>query len=141
MVLVVLVSACAGERAPSRGFLLDVATAPERCGESRAEVLTALGQRRVQVTYDLVLDMDSMGGWVRDRLQTRAYKFVYVKAEPGVPFGEFVELVDRVWPEAEVVSIMTPKVDALARKRVCLAPSCGRCEQFRDRVLRLKYEN
>jgi hypothetical protein len=141
MALVVLALACSGERTSSRGFLLDIATAPERCGDGYNVVLTALGQHRVQVAYDLVLDMDSTASRVRDRLRTRAYGFVYVRAEPGVPFGEFVELVDRVWPEAEVVSIMTPAVEALARKRVCLSTSCGFCEQFRARVLRLKYEN
>ena len=140
--LALLALACCGsERAPSRGYLLDIATAPERCGDGRNIVITAIGQHRVRIMRDLVLEMDSAAYWLRDTFRTRAYKFVYVRAEPGVAFGEFVERVDHVWPEAEVVSILTPQVEVLAVKRFCLAPSCGLCEEFRTRAHRLSHEN
>jgi hypothetical protein len=139
--LALLALACGSERTPSRGYLLDIATAPERCGDGRNIVITAIGQHRVRINPDLVLDTDSAAYWLRDTFRTRAYRDVYVRAEPGVAFGEFAELVDRVWPEAEVVSILTPQVEVLAIKRFCLEPSCGLCEEFRTRALRRSHEN
>ncbi len=61
----------------------------------------------------------------------RAEKLLYVKAESGVSWGEFVELIDQVWPETDVVSILTPQVEALARQRYCLTPSCYDCAKLR----------
>ena len=139
--LAVLALACGSERAPSRGYLLDIAKAPERCGDGRYVVITAIGQHRVRIHLSLFLDTDSAAHWLRDTFRTRAERLVYVRAEPGVAFGEFVELVDRVWTEADVVSVVTPQIEVLARKRVCLAPSCGLCKEFSTHVLRLSYEN
>jgi hypothetical protein len=59
---------------------------------------------------------------LREALRYRAEKVVYVEAEPGVTWGEFLTLVDHVWTEADVVSLITPQVDALARKSICLTP-------------------
>ena len=52
-------------------------------------------------------------------MRTMAEKVVYVQAEPDVPWGEFIELVDHAWPEANVVSILTSRVEARARRTSC----------------------
>lgn len=46
-------------------------------------------------------------------------------AEPGVAWKDVLALVDRVWNEAELTSIFTPKIDELAQRRSCLVPSRG----------------
>jgi hypothetical protein len=39
---------------------------------------------------------------------------VYVKAEPDVSFADFIELVDTIRPEAEVISLITPETRAFS---------------------------
>ena len=46
-------------------------------------------------------------------------------AEPGVAWKDVLALVGRVWNEAELISVVTPKIDELAQKRSCLVPSRG----------------
>jgi hypothetical protein len=67
---------------------------------------------------------------LREVMSTRAEKVVFVKAEADVSWGEFVELVDHVWPEVDVVSILTPQVEMLARRTHCLSTSGRVCAGF-----------
>ena len=67
---------------------------------------------------------------LHDIMRTRAEKVIYVAAEPTVPWEEFVELVDSVWPEADVVSLVTPQVEAEVRRSFCIRPSCRDCRNF-----------
>jgi hypothetical protein len=60
---------------------------------------------------------------IRDRLQTRADKLVFVRADPGITFGEFVEFIDAVRSEAKVLSLVTPKVEQRLSQTWCLSPS------------------
>jgi len=63
-------------------------------------------------------------------LRYHAEKVVYVTAGAGVSWGEFLQVVDRVWPEADIVSIITPQVQA--QHSFCIGPSCGQCTEFRS---------
>ncbi len=67
---------------------------------------------------------------VRNRLRTRADGVVFVSAEPGVSYGDFIELVDAVYPDVRIASMMTSKVEMLSRKHLCLALSCWPCAKF-----------
>jgi hypothetical protein len=69
---------------------------------------------------------------LREILAYRAEKLVFVAGDSQASWGDFIAMVDRIWPEADVVSIITPKVERLALQQNCLAPSCGRCENFRS---------
>jgi hypothetical protein len=44
-------------------------------------------------------------------MSSRAEKVIFVKADAGVSWGDLVELGDEVWPEADVVSILTSQVE------------------------------
>ena len=49
----------------------------------------------------------------------RFVKLVYVQANPDVSWGEFMELMDNVWPEVNIVSVLTSRVEILARRNWC----------------------
>lgn len=115
---------------PATGFLVDVATAPESCGDGSNIVAIAIGDARARLNGEATIALEQLGARVREVLSYRAEKLVYVTAEAKVQWGDFIAVVERVSPEADVVSIITPEVERLARHRFCLAPSCGRCESF-----------
>jgi hypothetical protein len=56
-------------------------------------------------------------------MKYRAERVVYVAAEPGVAWTDVLALLARVWNEAEVISIMTPRIEELAQRQICLTPS------------------
>jgi hypothetical protein len=62
-----------------------------------------------------------IGPRLRAILRYRAEKIVYVKTEPGVSWEQFLDLFDNVRPEVEIISLLTPQVDTLFRRRLCLA--------------------
>lgn len=126
---------------PAYGYFLDVATVPAPqplapihmlCGDSRYIVAIAARNGRVRLNAEADVSLDHLVLRLREILRYRAEKLVYVKGEPDASWADFVGMVDRVGPEADVVSIITPEVDRLAHQRFCLAPSCGRCENFRS---------
>jgi hypothetical protein len=97
--------------------------------DGRNLVAIAIGRHRARLNVEPDWKISEVALRLREVLSYRAEKMVYVKAEMGVSWGEFLELVDHVWPEADVVSIITPQVDL--RRRYCLAPSCGACTTLR----------
>ena len=127
----ILSAGCAREKKPATGFVLDLAVAPESCGDGRHIVAIAMGKHRARLNAEADLPVDEIGPRLREIQSYRAEKLTYVTAEADVSWGEFLELVDRVWPEADVVSLITPQVQVLAERRICLAPSCGQCEMLR----------
>ena len=132
VVLVWIFSAtCAQRRTHTTGLVLDLAVAPESCGDVRSIVATAVGGHRAQINVDPGLPIGQIGPRLREIQSYRAEKLTYVTAKADVTWGEFLELVDRVWSESDVVSLITPQVEVLAERRRCLAPSCGRCETLR----------
>jgi hypothetical protein len=120
-------SAACNEGPKTRGFMIDIATAPESCGDGRNIVAIAVGSRRARLNGEADVPITELVPRLHEVLSYRAEKLVYVAAEADVSWGEFLELLDRVWPEADLVSIVTPEVKALAQRRYCLAPSCGQC--------------
>ena len=124
-------TACGNAKKPATGLLVDLATAPEHCGDGRNIVAIAVGQHRARLNAETDMPIERIGKRLHEVQRYRAEKLTYVTAEADVPWGEFLELVDRVWSESDLVSLITPKVKALAEQRICLAPSCGQCEMLR----------
>jgi hypothetical protein len=125
--------ACREKRLPAVGFLVDVASAPTSCGDGSHIVAIAMGNGRARLNAEPVVSLDQLDLRLREVLSYRAEKLVYVTAEPQASWADFLVMVSRVWPEADVVSLLTPEVDRLRRQRYCLAPSCGPCDELRSR--------
>src|ERR1700674_2080230 len=111
-------------------FLVDLATSAESCGDSGNIVAVAIGRHRARLNAEPDVTFPEAVQRLREAMTYRAEKIVYVKAEADVSWGEFLELVDDVWPEVNVVSILTPQVEATARRTYCLGPSCRDCTRF-----------
>jgi hypothetical protein len=125
---------CGRKSVPETALILDIATAPQSCGDGRSIVAIALGSGRAKLNGEAAVPLVQLAARIRDVQSYRAEKLLYVTAEAGVQWGDFVAMIERVWPEADVVSIVTPQVERLARQRYRLAPSCGRCGGFRSKL-------
>ena len=136
LVLASVIVAVGTRRLPATGFMIDIASAPEHCGDGRDVEALAVGNNMVALTPDPSFDIHELPSRLRETFKYRAEKLVFVRAEPGVSFAEFVQLVDAVRPEAEIISLITPQVEVLARARHCLAPSCGPCDHLRPSQLK-----
>lgn len=106
-------------------FIVAIADAPAECGDGRPVVAKALGNGRVRLNAEPEATVDEVVSRIHEVMRYRAERVVYVAAEPGVAWRDVLALVDRVWSEAEVISIITPKIEELARRRHCLVPSRG----------------
>ena len=108
--------------------VVDVAsTSVPPCGDSGNIVATAIKGHKAKLNAEPVAALPAVRRRLREVLSYRAEKLVYVRAESDVPWSEFIELVDNVWPETDVVSILTPQVEAQAGRTYCLQPSCRDC--------------
>jgi hypothetical protein len=123
-------TACERENGTPKGFIVDVATSAESCGDGTYIVAAAIGGHRAKLNAEPDRTYPETVKRLREVMSYRAERVVYVKAETGVPWGEFMELVDDVWPEVNVVSILTPQVEAMSRRTFCLGPSCRDCARF-----------
>jgi hypothetical protein len=68
---------------------------------------------------------------VHKAMGSRAEKVVYIGAGVDASYGDFIELVDGLWPEAEVLSVLTSRVKALVRENNCIDHSCRDCNGLR----------
>jgi hypothetical protein len=68
-------------------------------------------------------NVDQAVSQIHEVMKYRAERVVFVSADPGVARKDVLALMERVWNEAEVISIVTPKIGALAQRRICLTPS------------------
>jgi len=127
---------CSSERAIETTLILDVATSPKSCGDGNDLVATAMGSGRAKLNSETFASLDQLAARIHEAQRYRVEKLLYVTAEDGVDWGDFVAMVKRAGPEADVVSVLTPEVVRLARQSYCLAPSCGRCEGFRSTKLK-----
>jgi hypothetical protein len=79
------------------------------------------------------MSLAELASLLRDILHYRAEKLVYVTADPGTSWGDILEVIDGVWPEVDVVSLITPQIKTLTEKSYCgLAPSCGQCTALKS---------
>jgi hypothetical protein len=115
----------------SKGFMVDLAASAESClDDSRNIVAVAIGRHRAKLNAEPDATFPETVQRFREVVSVNAEKIVYVRAEAEVSWGEFMELVDDVWPEVNVVSILTPQVEKMSRRTYCLGPSCRDCTKF-----------
>jgi len=132
LLLTLFTAACSGSHKAAEGFMLGIATAPASCMDNvRIVIATATSSHRARLNTEPELPIAEVSPRLREVMRYRAERVVYVRADADVSWGEFVELVDHVWPEADVVSLITPQVDAEARRTICLSP-CGNCARLRS---------
>ncbi len=96
---------------------------PSECGDGSPVAAKALGNGRVKLNAEPEASVDQAVSRIHEVMKYRAERVVYVTAEPVVAWRDVLALVERVWNEAEVISIVTPKIGELAQRRICLTPS------------------
>lgn len=126
----ILSLACSRSDRVVTGFHLDLASAPENRGDGRPIVAIVLGNGRVRLNDDEAFAIRELPARLQEIFQYRAERVVFVQALPGISLGEFVEVVDAIYPQAGVTSTLTSEVKALTDERFCLEVSCGRCVNF-----------
>jgi biopolymer transport protein ExbD len=123
-VLLLLCIAAVNAISQDRKLLISVATAErshngvDPCGDVRHIILTIHKDGTAKLNVDPSMEMGALAPRLREIFRTRAYKIVYVWADPGVSFEQFVRLVETIRPEVELVSILSPEVVAQIRPRV-----------------------
>jgi hypothetical protein len=75
------------------------------------------------------LSRQELGQRLREIFETRVYRYVFVTADLGVPFGEVVDVIDTAKEEADYVAIVTPQLSKQALSRRRLDPIPDRCSQ------------
>lgn len=120
LVTVTLCCCACHQRQPTRGFKLDIAASSESCGDGRELVLIAVGGGNAKLNSGPAAGMAEAIQRIHEANRYRANKIVWVEAGPDVSWGEFMELADRAWPETQVLSLLTPQVDAMVRRHGCL---------------------
>lgn len=121
---------CRPDQKSADGFTVDLARAPKSCRDGPCVVAIAVGMHKARLNAEPETDIAELGSKSRRIHSTRAETLSFVMADSNTSWGDFLELVDQVWPESEVVSLITPQVDVLARRRLCLDPTCGNCEKL-----------
>jgi hypothetical protein len=114
----------AQQSTPAMGYPIDIATAPAQCGDASDAVATAVGNHQVRLEPRDTMQIAELPRRLHEIFQYRAERVLYVRAEPGVSFGDFIELIDAAWPQGAITSLITPQVGRQAEQRNCLAPSC-----------------
>jgi biopolymer transport protein ExbD len=130
MALILYCAAC-GANHEAKGFLIDLPNTTGPCGDGpRRIVAVALGGHKARLNKEPNADIPAVVQQLREVMKYRAEKVVYVTAEQDASWGDFLEVVEGIWPEADVVSIFTPQVAALSRRTLCLYPSCRDCRNL-----------
>jgi hypothetical protein len=114
---------CVADATPTSVQIVAVADAPLSCGDGSPVVVKALGGGRARLNAEPESSLGAVVARIHEVMSHRAERVVFVTAAERVPWGEVLSVIDRVWLEAEITSIVTPRVEELARKRYCLAPS------------------
>jgi hypothetical protein len=120
-----LLFSCAACSQPkgSKIYSLALATSTESCGDSRGIIAVAIGGHRAKLNIEPDVPISQLVARLRHIMSYRVDKAVYVEAEPDASWGEFLELASAVWPEADIVSIVTPRVWESAQRNGCLGLS------------------
>lgn len=106
---------------------------PSWCGDGRPIVVIPLGGHKARLHNEAPSEVGDVVSKVRDMLRYRAEKLVFVATETDVSFGDVAEVVDRLYPETGVISLITAQVAKRASRSLCIEPSCGDC----SRIVRL----
>jgi biopolymer transport protein ExbD len=130
LLLALSVMGCIADGTPTSVFVLAVADAPVSCGDGRPVVVKALGNGRAKLNGEPEASLEEVVARIHEVMSYRAERVVFVAADTRVPWRDVLRLIDRVWHEAEITSIVIPNIEELARKRSCIVPSRGPHDQI-----------
>jgi hypothetical protein len=96
-----------------------------RCGDVRDIVLEVLPGGALRMNSENQR-RDELGQRLEDMFRTRYYRYVFIKGDPNVSFGEVAEVIDIASKEVDFVAILTPSVIRKATSHedgTCLDPN------------------
>jgi hypothetical protein len=124
----ILWCAACTRREKAKALFVDLASSSAPCGDDpRWLVVTAVGGHRGRLNGYADAPIAELRQQLREVLKYRAEKVVYLSAEGNTHWGDFIDLVEQVWPETNVVSVLTPEVARQSKRTYCLHPSCRDC--------------
>ena len=92
----------------SRGLPVRLAKTRPCEGDSR-DIFILVHRGRLQVNSDSV-DHADLANRLAEIFKTRAYRYVFVAADPGVAFRDVTSVIDTALGEIDYVSLLTPAV-------------------------------
>jgi len=109
-------SAWAANRNPTHGHFVSIATAalPDGPDEDRRIVAMAMPGRKANLNREAYNSYPEAAARLRAVLRYRAVRVILVKAHPDVPWGDFLQMLDRLSEEVDGAAILTPQVEALS---------------------------
>lgn len=105
-VFLALITCCCAPEKP-KGFPMYISGAGRLCGDGHPLVVTALGSHRFTINYEGVTDKSGLIASLNDQLRYRAEKGLYLRAERGVSYSDFIELTDSVFQPDIRIAIAT----------------------------------
>jgi biopolymer transport protein ExbD len=97
-----------------------IADATNVCGDSHTLVVTALGKHSFAINDSGALNIATLISRLNDQLQYRAEKVLFLSAEPGASYSDFIEMTNAIYHPDVSVSLLTRHVRASAQDDGCL---------------------
>src|ERR1039457_5174599 len=88
--LILCCVACTRENTLTKSFRVDLATSPDFCGDSSSVVAAAIGGHRARLNSEPSTTISDIGQRVHTIMSYRAEKVIFVKADAGTSWGEFL---------------------------------------------------
>ena len=113
---------CSRVSEQAKGFPMYIADAPTQdwCGDDNRLVVTALGNHHFEINDDGVTGKSGLISRLNDQLSYRAEKVLFLRAEPGTSYSDFIEMTDAVYHPDVNIALMTHQVQALDRNGGCM---------------------
>jgi biopolymer transport protein ExbD len=118
-----VLTTCACSRAShqANGFPVSIAVAPKVwCGDGDPIYVSALGNHRFAINDSPPLNLANLIMALNSILEYRAVKWVFVRADHGIAYSDFIEMMDAVYLPDVRVSVLTTEVEAQRENGGCL---------------------
>lgn len=126
----------------SNGFTLDIATAPTECGDARYVIVTVEPNHTVNLhAYGHHVPTTDLRSRLDEIFRTRAERVMWLRGEPNVRVEQVAAVIDAASPVVEIISLLTPGVEAEARARTgmcCLGVSTTASRKFMEKSERTR---
>jgi hypothetical protein len=99
--------ACSRAKEHTKGFPMYISDVEYVCGDGHPLVVTALGSHRFTINYQGVTDKSGLISSLNDQLRYLAVKVLYLRAEPGASYSDFIEMTDAVYHPDIRIAIIT----------------------------------
>jgi hypothetical protein len=114
---------CSRQTEGASGYMVDiVSVAKEKSIDCNVYLIFAIAtpNHKARLNSEHFNTFSAAAVRLHEVLATRAERAVFVKAEPGVAWGEFIEMLDHLKPEVQRLGIITPQVEALSHDDNCI---------------------